>query len=86
MGPRRLSVSLTSPEDGNRSSFRNVVFYSYLEFFAMDKVQKPSDPGKCLLFSYVLGWKMTVPHFTQPMATTDKWIRLYIPNKTNSVA
>jgi hypothetical protein len=30
--PNRVGVSLPSPEDGNRSSFRNVVFSSYLEF------------------------------------------------------
>jgi hypothetical protein len=40
--PNRLGVSLSSPGNGNRSSFRNVVFSSYLEFWTMDKVQKPS--------------------------------------------
>jgi hypothetical protein len=43
MGHNRIGVSLPSPEEGNRSSFRNVVFYSYLEFRTMNKVQKPSD-------------------------------------------
>jgi hypothetical protein len=38
-GPNRVGVSLTSPEDGNRSSFRNV-FSSYSEFLTIDKVQK----------------------------------------------
>jgi hypothetical protein len=38
-----VGVSLPSPEDGNRSSFRNVVFL-YLEFWTMEKVQIPSDP------------------------------------------
>jgi hypothetical protein len=38
-----VCVSHPSPEDGNRSSFRNVVFLEYLK---MDKVQKPSNP-KC---------------------------------------
>jgi hypothetical protein len=33
----RGGVSLPSPEDGNRSSFRNGMPYSYLEF------HKPSD-------------------------------------------
>jgi hypothetical protein len=42
-GPNKVGVSLTSPEDGNRSSFRNVVFSSDLGFRTMDKVQKPSD-------------------------------------------
>jgi hypothetical protein len=38
-----VGVSLRSPEDGNRSSFRNVVFYSYLEFRTMDKAHKLSN-------------------------------------------
>jgi hypothetical protein len=43
-GPNRVGVSLPSPEDGNRSSFLNVVFLlSYLEVRAMNKVHKPSD-------------------------------------------
>jgi hypothetical protein len=46
-GPNRVGVSLPSPEDGNRSSFRNVVFSSYLEFRTMSKVQEPSK--SCLL-------------------------------------
>jgi hypothetical protein len=33
---------LPSPEYGNRSRFRNVVFSSYLEFRTMDKVHKPT--------------------------------------------
>jgi hypothetical protein len=37
-------VHLPSPEDGNRSSFRNVVFSSFLEHRTMDKVQKSSNP------------------------------------------
>jgi hypothetical protein len=31
------------PEDGNRCSFQNDVFSSYLEIQALDKVNKPSD-------------------------------------------
>jgi hypothetical protein len=42
-GPNRVDVSLFSPEDGKRSNFRNLMFSSYLEFFTMDKVHKPSD-------------------------------------------
>jgi hypothetical protein len=42
-GPNRMGASFPSPEGGNRSSFRNVAFSSYLEFRTMDKVQKPSD-------------------------------------------
>jgi hypothetical protein len=41
--PNRVCVYLLSHEDGNWSSFRNVVFSSYLEFRTMDEVQKPSD-------------------------------------------
>jgi hypothetical protein len=41
--PNRVVVSF-SPEDGNRSSFRNFISSSYLEFRTMGKVQKPSDP------------------------------------------
>jgi hypothetical protein len=41
-GPNRVNVS-PSPEDGNRSSFRNVVFYNFLEYRKMDKVQKSSN-------------------------------------------
>jgi hypothetical protein len=39
-GPNRVGVSLPSPKDGNRSSFRNVAVQS--EFWTMDKVHKPS--------------------------------------------
>jgi hypothetical protein len=38
-----LDVFLLTPEDGNRSSCRNVVFYIYFEFRMMDKVQKLRD-------------------------------------------
>jgi hypothetical protein len=47
-GHNKVGVSLPSPEGGNRSSFRNVVFSNYLEFRTMDKVQKPSDSEFCL--------------------------------------
>jgi hypothetical protein len=44
-GAQQSSLSLLTL-GGNRSSIRNVVFSSrYLEFRAMDKVQKPSDSG-----------------------------------------
>jgi hypothetical protein len=45
-GPKRICVSLPSLEDGNRSRFRNVMFYSYLEYREMDEVQKPNDSMK----------------------------------------
>jgi hypothetical protein len=42
-GHNRVDVSLPSPQERNRSSFRNIVFYSYLELQVMDIVHKPSD-------------------------------------------
>jgi hypothetical protein len=41
--PNRVGVSLLTPEDGNRPSFRNAVFSSHVEFRTMDKFHKPSD-------------------------------------------
>jgi hypothetical protein len=54
-GPNGAGVSLPSPEDKNRSSFRNVVLSNYLEFQTFGKVQKrgefecyapPSEPPR----------------------------------------
>jgi hypothetical protein len=42
-GPNISGISLPWPEDGYRSSFRNIVFSTYLEFWTMDKVQKLSN-------------------------------------------
>jgi hypothetical protein len=43
-GLNRIGVSPTpSPEDRNRSSLRNVVFSTFLEYLTMDKVQEPSN-------------------------------------------
>jgi hypothetical protein len=42
-GPNRVGVSLTSPAERKRSSFRNIVFSSYLEYRTMDKVYEHSD-------------------------------------------
>jgi hypothetical protein len=39
VGPNRVRVSPPSPEVGNRSSFRNVVFSSVLKYRTMNKVQ-----------------------------------------------
>jgi hypothetical protein len=39
-----------SPEDGNRSSFKNAVLL-FLEHRTMDKVQKPSSPECHILLS-----------------------------------
>jgi hypothetical protein len=45
--PSRVDVSFHSPEDGNITSFRNIVYSSYLEFRTMDKVRKTSDSQCC---------------------------------------
>jgi hypothetical protein len=42
-GPEKVGVSLPSPEDRNRSCFRNILFPSYLDYRMMGVVQKPSD-------------------------------------------
>jgi hypothetical protein len=44
-GPDGVEVSFPSLEDGNRSNFRNVLFYTRtnLEFPTMDKIHKASD-------------------------------------------
>jgi hypothetical protein len=55
MGPNRVGVSIPSPEDENKSCFRNTVFSSYLEFRTMKKVQEPSDFECCCLFVYCEG-------------------------------
>jgi hypothetical protein len=39
----RVGISLPTHEDGKTSSFRNVVFSSYLDLRMMDKVHKPTD-------------------------------------------
>jgi hypothetical protein len=38
-----LSKGPNWPEDGKRSSFRNVVFFNFLEYWTMGKVQKRSN-------------------------------------------
>jgi hypothetical protein len=42
MGPSRVGVSLSSSENGKKSSFQKVVFSSLLEFWMMDKALKPN--------------------------------------------
>jgi hypothetical protein len=39
----KVGVSFSKLEDGNESSFRNVMFSNYLELWKTDKVHKPSD-------------------------------------------
>jgi hypothetical protein len=50
--PSIVDVSLHSPEDGNRASFRNVVFAIYLGFRMMHKVQRPSNSEPINLLSW----------------------------------
>jgi hypothetical protein len=49
----RVGVSLPSPEYYNRSSFRNIVFSSYLEFWTMDSVQKSSVTEYWPVFGWI---------------------------------
>jgi hypothetical protein len=46
-GPNRVGVSLPSPEDRNRSSFRNIVFSRYLKFREMMKDKNPINSECC---------------------------------------
>jgi hypothetical protein len=41
-GPNRIGVTLPSSKGGRRSIFRNVMFYSYLEFRTVDSARKSS--------------------------------------------
>jgi hypothetical protein len=43
MGTNTVNISFPSPEDGNRTTLRNVEFSSYLEFRTMDEFLKLSD-------------------------------------------
>jgi hypothetical protein len=44
-------LSSPSPKEGNKSNFRNAMFYNFLEFWAMDKVTNPVilNPVICFL-------------------------------------
>jgi hypothetical protein len=46
-GPTCVGVFPPTPEDGKKSSFRNVVFLEFLEYRMTEKVQKPSN-SECL--------------------------------------
>jgi hypothetical protein len=51
-GPNRVGVAFNSPENKNKSSFRNVAFSSYLEFRTIYKVHTPNNTivnSTCLL-------------------------------------
>jgi hypothetical protein len=51
-GLRMVGVIFPSPEHGKASSFQNVVFYSYLEFLMMDKVQETGDSESVVMFKF----------------------------------
>jgi hypothetical protein len=59
--PCRDGFSFPSPENGNRSLFRDVVISSYLEFWTLDKVQKPGDSEPSRLISISLLLSCMVP-------------------------
>jgi hypothetical protein len=44
-------VCISSPEDGNRSSFQKVEFSGFVEYRTMDKVQN-SNNSECTLLTY----------------------------------
>jgi hypothetical protein len=44
-GPNRVDASLPTPEDANRTIFQKMSFYSYLEFWKIDRVLQPSNSG-----------------------------------------
>jgi hypothetical protein len=61
--PNRVGVSHTSPEDKDRYSFRNVVFF-FKEYQTMDKVRNPSNP-ECYTqesehFGNIKGWLILI--------------------------
>jgi hypothetical protein len=75
-GPNKVAFSLSSPEDGNRSSCRNVVFSSSLEYrtksrnavIVLHHRQIPLDCNYCIClwqiligFTYVLTYILTNP-------------------------
>jgi hypothetical protein len=56
--PNRVDNPLISSEDGNKSSFRNAVFSSYLQLRTTDKVQKHSESG-CMYFHSLINTNIT---------------------------
>jgi hypothetical protein len=73
-GPNRVGASLSSPEHGNRSSFRNVVLSSYFEFRTMEKGNKPNDSE---YFSFVNTWKSTLNFTVSCDVTVYRFIEMY---------
>jgi hypothetical protein len=70
-GPNWVGVFPHSIEDGNRASFRNVVFFYFLVYRMMEKVEKPSNTrvkldigrhthGKCRLEIKFADWTLQV--------------------------
>jgi hypothetical protein len=53
-GPTRVSFSLPSAEDGNRSGLRNFIFPSYLEFRTTVEVDENSDFFNLNAFLYYI--------------------------------
>jgi hypothetical protein len=64
--PNRVIISFPSPEDRNTSCSWNM-FSSYLEFWALDKVQKPSDSETWSLHDHYI-------FYTQCLKNIQKWI------------
>jgi hypothetical protein len=65
--PNRACVSFPSSDVGNRSSFRNVVFHTYLQFRTADKAVKHGDSERSMTFltrSTALRWDNGVSHIT----------------------
>jgi hypothetical protein len=50
-GLDRVGVSLSSVEDGNRSSFRSVVFWNYLQFRKLVEVHESSASNNQMAYS-----------------------------------
>jgi hypothetical protein len=84
-----LSLSLPSPDDASRSSFRNVAFSSHLEYRTMIKVHKPSDSG---VFSIHPGTsalsRQIVPHLiaSSSVCNVNVVIWSYFPFATDTIA
>jgi hypothetical protein len=53
-GPNKVCVSIPLSENGNRSSYRNGVFSSYLEFRTLDKFHIPSDSEENRLYEIMI--------------------------------
>jgi hypothetical protein len=58
----RIGVSPFLPEDGDRSSLRNVVYcvFSLLKMRTMDKVQKPISLIRTLMYKYIAVWEIRI--------------------------